>query len=210
MLTAGTEATDRMLIFGERHLRIVMAQYARHYNGRRPHRALQFQPPRRPPRGRSPPGPDQAPTRPRRPPQRIRASRLKAQVTDPGINLAPRTLTRLVGRRPSGSSSHCWFSPVISSSLRTGRPGERMTGLTPTGSSNRAAVKMTAAAARSRKSTSAISKTSCSAWGPASCARYSARCSVRCSESADLAVMSSSPRKVMVIIPRSRLTSTTI
>jgi hypothetical protein len=35
-----------MLIFSERHLRIVMAQYARHYNGRRPHRALQLRPPR--------------------------------------------------------------------------------------------------------------------------------------------------------------------
>ena len=46
VLTARTEVTDRMLIFGERHLRSVMAEYARHYNGRRPHRALQFQPPR--------------------------------------------------------------------------------------------------------------------------------------------------------------------
>ena len=46
VLTARIEATDRMLIFSERHLRIVMAQYARHYNGRRPHRALQLQPPR--------------------------------------------------------------------------------------------------------------------------------------------------------------------
>ena len=46
VLTARTEVTDRMLIFSERHLRSVMAQYARHYNGRRPHRALQFQPPR--------------------------------------------------------------------------------------------------------------------------------------------------------------------
>jgi putative transposase len=46
VLTARTEATDRMLIFSERHLRIVMAQYRRHYNGRRPRRALQFQPPR--------------------------------------------------------------------------------------------------------------------------------------------------------------------
>jgi len=45
VLTARTEATDRMLIFSQRHLRIVMAQYARHYNGRRPHRALQLQPP---------------------------------------------------------------------------------------------------------------------------------------------------------------------
>jgi putative transposase len=46
VLTARTEVTDQMLIFGERHLRIVMAQYARHYNGRRPHRALHLQPPR--------------------------------------------------------------------------------------------------------------------------------------------------------------------
>jgi putative transposase len=46
VLTARTEVTDRMLIFSERHLRIVMARYARHYNGRRPHRALQLRPPR--------------------------------------------------------------------------------------------------------------------------------------------------------------------
>jgi transposase InsO family protein len=45
VLTARTEITDRILIFSQRHLRIVMAEYARHYNGRRPHRALQLQPP---------------------------------------------------------------------------------------------------------------------------------------------------------------------
>ncbi len=45
VLTARPEVTNRMLIFSERHLRIVMARYARHYNGRRPHRALQLQPP---------------------------------------------------------------------------------------------------------------------------------------------------------------------
>jgi putative transposase len=39
VLTARTEITDRMLIFGERHLRPVLAEYARHYNGRRPHRS---------------------------------------------------------------------------------------------------------------------------------------------------------------------------
>ena len=39
VLTARTEVTDRMLIFGERHLRSVLAEYARHYNGRRPHRS---------------------------------------------------------------------------------------------------------------------------------------------------------------------------
>ena len=35
-----------MLIFGERHLRLVLAQYAAHYNGRRPHRSRQLRPPR--------------------------------------------------------------------------------------------------------------------------------------------------------------------
>jgi hypothetical protein len=39
VLTVRTEVTDRMLIFGERHLRRVLAEYAAHYNGRRPHRA---------------------------------------------------------------------------------------------------------------------------------------------------------------------------
>ena len=41
-----TEVTDQMLIFGEQHLRRVLAGYADHYNGRRPHRALQLRPPR--------------------------------------------------------------------------------------------------------------------------------------------------------------------
>ena len=36
VLTARTEVTDRMLIFSERHLRLVLAQYEAHYNGRRP------------------------------------------------------------------------------------------------------------------------------------------------------------------------------
>jgi putative transposase len=46
VLTARTEVTDRMLIFGERHLRRVLAGYAAHYNGRRPHRSRQLRPPR--------------------------------------------------------------------------------------------------------------------------------------------------------------------
>jgi transposase InsO family protein len=45
VLTARTELTDRILIFGERHLRTVLAQYSTHYNGRRPHRALRLLPP---------------------------------------------------------------------------------------------------------------------------------------------------------------------
>ena len=46
VLTARTEVTDRMLIFGQRHLRAILAQYAAHYNGRRPHRSLQLRPPK--------------------------------------------------------------------------------------------------------------------------------------------------------------------
>ncbi|HEY1003041.1 MAG TPA: integrase core domain-containing protein [Streptosporangiaceae bacterium] len=45
VLTARTEVTDRMLIFGERHLRRVLIQYEAHYNGRRPHRSRQLHPP---------------------------------------------------------------------------------------------------------------------------------------------------------------------
>ncbi len=44
VLTARTEVTDRMLIFGERHLRLILAEYETHYNGRRPHRSRQLHP----------------------------------------------------------------------------------------------------------------------------------------------------------------------
>ena len=46
VLTARMEVTDRMLIFGQRHLRTILAQYETHYNGRRPHRSRQLRPPR--------------------------------------------------------------------------------------------------------------------------------------------------------------------
>jgi len=45
VLTARTEVTDRMLIFGQRHLRTILAEYEAHYNGRRPHRSRQLRPP---------------------------------------------------------------------------------------------------------------------------------------------------------------------
>src|SRR5689334_12265739 len=46
VLTVRTEVTDRMLIFGKQHLCYVLAQYSRHYNRQRPHRALQLRLPR--------------------------------------------------------------------------------------------------------------------------------------------------------------------
>jgi putative transposase len=46
VLTARTEITDRLLIFSERHLRSVLTEYTRHYNGQRPHRGRQLHPPR--------------------------------------------------------------------------------------------------------------------------------------------------------------------
>jgi putative transposase len=46
VLTIRTELTDRMLIFGMRHPRTVLAQHAVHNNRQRPHRALQLRPPR--------------------------------------------------------------------------------------------------------------------------------------------------------------------
>jgi transposase InsO family protein len=43
--SARRECLDRMLVTGERHLRLVLSEYIDHYNSHRPHRALQQEPP---------------------------------------------------------------------------------------------------------------------------------------------------------------------
>ena len=43
--SARRECLNRMLITGERHLRVVLSEYIDHYNTHRPHRALQQSPP---------------------------------------------------------------------------------------------------------------------------------------------------------------------
>ena len=60
VLTTRTEVTDQMLIFGQRHLRAILAEYEAHYNGRRPHRSRQLHPPPALPESRSSAGPSLA------------------------------------------------------------------------------------------------------------------------------------------------------
>jgi len=45
--TVRRECPDHLLILGERHLRSVLAEHVRHYNGHRPHQGIQQEPPLR-------------------------------------------------------------------------------------------------------------------------------------------------------------------
>ena len=77
--SARRECLDRMLITGERHLRLVLGEYVDHYNAHRPHRALQQKPARRASAsarsGRQRPG--SAPGPARRPDPRILPGRMR-------------------------------------------------------------------------------------------------------------------------------------
>jgi transposase InsO family protein len=113
VLTARTEITDRMLIFGERHLRTILTQYEAHYNGWRPHRSRQLRPPGPTPSRRPLSQADQAQAGPRRPHQRIRTGRIEAQVRSGGRVLEAHTIppaaaaARLSARRTRGGLSSC-------------------------------------------------------------------------------------------------------
>ena len=111
VLTARTEATDRMLIFGERHLRTILAQYATHYNGRRPHRgrAAPSAAARSPCCGPLPEA-DPAPACPRQPRQRVRAGRIEVQVRTDRRVLEPHRCCYGAGTRsaPLSMACACW------------------------------------------------------------------------------------------------------
>ena len=93
-----------MLIFGQRHLRTILAEYEGHYNGRRPHRSLQLHPPRP-----DCPVADLSQERikrqacPRRPYQRIRVGRIEAKVRTGGRVLEPHRVTPVRSPRARAS-----------------------------------------------------------------------------------------------------------
>ena len=124
VLTARTEVTDRMLIFGQRRLRSILAQYVAHYNGRRPHCSRQAPPaPARLPCRRPLPGADPAPARPRRPHQRIRAGRIEAKVKTGGQVLEPHRFTRRPAQTRPPNAIPEGFAQ-IAAGRREGRVGE--------------------------------------------------------------------------------------
>ena len=92
VLTVRTELTDRMLIFGERHLRRVLAVYAAHYNAAAASSAAAASTAPGNACPRADPRQDPASTAPRRADQRVRTCSLKPLVTGHGRVLEPDTL----------------------------------------------------------------------------------------------------------------------
>ena len=100
VLTVRTEVTDRLLIFGQRHLQTVSAEYEARYNGRRPIAAATSAPPGPIIRSRAfLQGADPAPARPQRLHQRVRARRIEARARASRV-LEPHKV------RPAVASAH--------------------------------------------------------------------------------------------------------
>ena len=86
------ELTDRMLIFGQQHLRLVLRNYVRHYNGQRPHRARELHPRQpEPPGGGPQPGTDQMSPDSGRTDQLVRTNGIKSLLSVGSRLLEPRT-----------------------------------------------------------------------------------------------------------------------
>jgi hypothetical protein len=89
--TIRAELTDRMLIFNERHLRVVLTNYVRHYHGRRPQPRPRTSPTTaEAPRGGPQPGTDQTLPDSGRPDQRVRTSGIKSLLSVGSRLLEPR------------------------------------------------------------------------------------------------------------------------
>ena len=105
VLTVRTEVTDRMLIFGERHLRRVLAVYAAHYNAAAAASGAAAAAAAPDIAGsRAGPWQDPASTDPGRPHQRVRGGSLKPLVRHHGRVLEPRSPRQEYVMRPP---CHC-------------------------------------------------------------------------------------------------------
>src|SRR5215467_7937321 len=104
--TVRSEVTDRMLICGPRHLRMVLDEYAAHYNRHRPHRARNL----RPGSGSPPASLPSPPTCPRRSPPSRRCPGWTTW-TSPGSpgcpTPSPRPACRAWPRRPPRPPTSC-------------------------------------------------------------------------------------------------------
>ncbi|MFC0430926.1 transposase [Kutzneria buriramensis] len=83
--TVRSELTDRMLVLNRRHLDTMLAEYVRHYNGRRPHRSRKLRPSSADRPGDEPQLPaDQTTAAPRRLDHQVRTRRVKLLVSTGG------------------------------------------------------------------------------------------------------------------------------
>ncbi len=110
VLTARTEVTDRMLIFGQRHLRTILDVPGPLQREATPSQSPAPSAAARPPCRRPLPAADQTPARPRRPHQRVRASRIETQVTTSSRVLKPHRARGSVRRSPATRVPLSWLT----------------------------------------------------------------------------------------------------